>query len=86
MTAEQINKALQIVKLKGQTFIVPGGFVRPTGYALHHPERGFLSFKGDSYSPYTPIGGRKALRSIMDAGGLLNFDDVMWLQKGVEPT
>ncbi|MNL03906.1 hypothetical protein D3C87_1244550 [compost metagenome] len=74
---KEINAALKIVKLSGQKFAVPGGYIVPTGYALYHPVYGFFGFK-DNVSPYRPAGGKKALESIMAEGGFLNFTDSVW--------
>jgi hypothetical protein len=79
MTAETINANLKVVKLGTQCFAVPGGYIKPTGYALFNPELGFFAFVGDGDGPYTPVGGKKALQSILDGGGFLNFDTAVWL-------
>lgn len=75
---QRINAALQIVKLENQRFTVPGGYIQPTGYALKHPEYGYLAFK-DSKGPYRPIGGKSALEEILKKGGFLHFADMVWL-------
>ena len=79
MNAQQINSQLVLVKLNGQKFPTVDGYYKPTGYALKHPELGYFAFEGYDY-PYTPVGGRKALKAILDAGGFLSFDDSKWLQ------
>ena len=73
-----INAQLEIVKLNGERFEVPGGYMKPDGYCFRHPELGFLSFKGDKPIPYIPRGGWDALQSILDDGGLLDFDTIVW--------
>jgi hypothetical protein len=79
---EQINSKLSIVKLGTQKFKAIGGYYLPKGFALKHPELGYLSFVEDGGEvPYNPIGGRKALKSILEAGGLLNFDNAKWLHE-----
>lgn len=80
MTTKQINAGLQIVKLGEIKFKAPGGYYKPTGYALRHPELGYFAFSGED-TPYTPKGGRKALKQILAAGGMLNFDTCTWLQE-----
>lgn len=79
-TAEtiDINKRLKIVKVENQKFKTIGGYFKPEGYTLLHPELGYFSFKGDV--PYMPKGGKQVLQDIMDAGGFLNFDNCVWLK------
>lgn len=79
-----INAKLEIVKLNGERFKVPGGYVRPDGYCFRHPKLGFLSFQGDKPIPYRPIGGRGALHSILDGGGFLDFDSIVWIKPMTE--
>ena len=75
-----INAALKIVRLTGELkFKTPLGYKSPSGYCLKHPEKGYFAFIGDDI-PYIPCGGRKALLSIMEQGGFLNFDNAVWLQ------
>jgi len=76
----RINNELEIVELKEYVFKVEGDIVRLSGYAFLYPKRGYLSFKSDMGRPYTPLGGRQALQEILDQGGLLSFDDVVWVR------
>lgn len=78
MNIQEINSKLKIVKLGSQKFQTEGGYYKPEGHAIYHPELGYFSF--DTDYPYIPAGGRKALKSILDAGGFLNFDECRWLQ------
>ncbi|PAD72878.1 hypothetical protein CHH67_21200 [Paenibacillus campinasensis] len=73
-----MNEKLEIVKLGSQRFKTAGGYYQPEGYALRHPELGFLAFEGDV--PYIPVGGRQALQEILDAGGLVSTDGCKWIQ------
>ena len=76
----KINNALEIVRLKGNLkFKHPLGYTLPCGYCFKHPEKGFFAFAGET-EPYMPCGGRKALLSIMQSGGFLDFDNAVWLQ------
>lgn len=75
-----INAQLEIVKLNGERFAVPGGYMKPDGYCFRHPELGFLGFKSDKPIPYRPIGGKNALQSILDDGGFLDFDSIVWFK------
>jgi hypothetical protein len=52
----------------------------PDGYAFKHPELGFLAFNDKPDVPYTPLGGRNALQAILDAGGLLSFEDCSFIK------
>lgn len=52
-----------------------------SGYALFVEGRGYVAFSNhrDRYgilAPYIPCGGRKALQSILDAGGFVNMDGI----------
>ncbi|WP_256719742.1 3-isopropylmalate dehydratase [Paenibacillus glucanolyticus] len=75
---QAVNAALEIVKLEFQRFTVPGGYIKPTGYAFKHPEYGYLAFN-DTTGPYNPCGGKNALEEIMATGGFIHFDDMVWL-------
>lgn len=77
---QTINAALEIVKLENQRFRVPGGYIQPIGFALRHPEFGYLGFKHKPNEPYIPIGGKIAFKAVLDAGGFLGFDDCIWIQ------
>lgn len=75
-----LNNELKIVRLKGVTrFKHPLGYTAPWGYCLKHPEKGYFAFAGNT-EPYIPCGGRKALVSILEQGGFLDFDNIIWLQ------
>lgn len=80
MTAVEITAALKVVPVKGKRFAVPGGYGQMTkGYALYHPKLGYLAFDDSPETPYSPAGGEKTLRSILDAGGLTHYDNIVWL-------
>jgi hypothetical protein len=82
LTTQQINSELKIIKLGTQKFKTEGGYYKPTGYALKHPTLGYFAFAEDNNDyPYQPTGGRKALKNILEAGGLLNFDNAKWLHE-----
>lgn len=87
MQNKQITQGLEIVKLKGIKFGNSLAYVVPTGFALRHKELGFLSFIVDNVNakygvkvPYIPTGGKKALASILEAGGLTDYEGVEWIQ------
>lgn len=57
-----IIKNLKNFKFKGSI-----GVYSMTGFALYVENKGFVSLDGEM--PYAPVGGRKALQSIIEAGG-----------------
>ncbi|WP_135552082.1 3-isopropylmalate dehydratase [Paenibacillus cymbidii] len=73
---------MKIVKLDGsKLFQVPGGYIKPKGWTFQNADGSYVGFKGDK-GPYIPVGGRKALQSILDAGGFTSFDGmVLWAEK-----
>lgn len=78
----EINNALKIVKLTGDVKFLSKdkkGYYLPTGYCFLHPQKGYFAFERDE-TPYIPVGGRKALKSIMQDGGFIDFDTVVWLK------
>lgn len=76
-----LNTGLKIVKLKDTRFEMASklGYYKANGFALHHPELGYLSFDGEV--PYIPRGGKPALQSILDAGGFVGFDGIHWVHE-----
>jgi hypothetical protein len=85
MTTQEINAGLKIVKLKDQKFKAVGGYYMPKGYVLHHSELGYFAFAG-AKCPYSPVGGKQALQSILDTGGFTDFDSALWLKDMEEVT
>ncbi len=79
-TTKQLNAKLQIVRLDGLKFKAPLGTASTRGWGLYIEGKGYLKFKHDNdYVPYAPCGGRKALESILAAGGLLNYDCIEFI-------
>ncbi|MFW5434337.1 3-isopropylmalate dehydratase [Paenibacillus apiarius] len=76
-----INNELKIVRLKDTRFKMRSmlGYLKINGYTFQHPQLGYVSFDGEV--PYVPRGGKKALQSILDAGGFLGFDGMHWVQE-----
>lgn len=56
-----------IKNLKNYKFRDEIGVYSITGFALYEEGKGFVSLDGKL--PYSPVGGRMALQSILDAGG-----------------
>jgi len=97
MTTLEINAKLKIVKIEGKKFGTARGYIEMNkGYAFHVEGLGYFAFAADLApinflkramgrpmidAPYTPMGGKKALQEILDAGGLLDFDNARWLQE-----
>lgn len=83
MTTQEINAELEIVRLKGDVkFKAPLGYYAPAGYCFKHKKLGYFAFNTDDKNyPYMPCGGLKALQTILDDGGLLNFDNAKWLHE-----
>ena len=78
----EANNTLKIVKLTGNARFLSKdkkGYYIPSGYCFLHPEKGYFAFSGDE-TPYIPVGGRKALKSIMQDGGFIDFDTAVWLK------
>lgn len=80
-STKQLNKQLQIVRLDGLQFKAPIGVANAHGWGFYIEGMGYLKFKNDSNSfvPYAPIGGRNALESILEAGGLLNYNGIEFI-------
>lgn len=79
-TTKQLNAQLQIVRLDGLRFKAPLGTTSINGWGLYIEGKGYLKFKCDNgHVPYTPCGGRKALESILAAGGLLNYNGIEFI-------
>lgn len=77
--AEAINAALVVVPsnvMRDFGFIADNGeTVTNTGTAcLLHPSLGFVVMPDDNGTPYSPLGGERALREILEAGGFLSFE------------
>lgn len=55
----------QIKSVSKFVFVINGKVNRWSGLGLYNDKVGFVMFEGDN-KPYTPIGGRKALESIIN--------------------
>ena len=68
---------MKIVKLNGAKFGNNTLYKMVSGYAIQDKD-GFIAFTCDRdkygiLTPYSPKGGKKALQSIIDAGGFIGF-------------
>ena len=57
-----------------------------TGYAIYEEGKGYIAFSSDRdefgiLAPYIPCGGKRALQSILDAGGFCSFDGMEYVQE-----
>lgn len=57
-----------------------------TGWALYEEGKGYVAFTSDRdkygiLTPYIPVGGKKALQSILDAGGFTNLDGIEFVNQ-----
>ena len=55
-----------------------------TGWCLYEAGKGYVAFSADRdrfgiLIPYIPCGGKKALQSILDAGGFVSFDGMEYV-------
>lgn len=55
-----------------------------TGWALYEAGKGWIAFSNDRDQfgilvSYIPCGGKKALQSILDAGGFVSFDGMEYV-------
>lgn len=55
-----------------------------TGWALYEAGKGWIAFSSDRDQfgilvPCIPCGGKKALQSILDAGGFVSFDGMEYV-------
>lgn len=57
-----------------------------TGWALYEEGKGYVAFSADRDKfgiliPYIPVGGKRALQSILDAGGFVSFDGMEYVNQ-----
>ena len=57
-----------------------------TGWALYEEGKGYVAFSGDRDKfgiliPYIPVGGKRALQSILDAGGFVSFEGMEYVNQ-----
>lgn len=87
MTTQEINSQIKISRIKHAKFSNSIGYVLVSGYVLEHPKLGYLSFDSDALNvegeklqlPYQPLGGKKALQSIIDGGGMVHYNGISWI-------
>lgn len=75
-----------IKRLKGAKFGTDRIARVVTGYALYEEDNGYIAFSSDRdefgiLAPYIPCGGKRALQSILDAGGFCSFDGMEYVQE-----
>lgn len=86
MTTAEKNSKLQIKKVKDLKIGSPSAWYTINGHVLFIEGLGYVAFK-DSYSeltgtcmPYQPIGRRNALKSIIETGGFLSYDEITFVK------
>ncbi len=78
--------AMTIKRLRNTAFGSKALYTRVTGWAFYEASKGWLAFSSnrDQYgilTPYSPVGGRKALQAILDAGGFATMDGMEYVQE-----
>lgn len=80
METKDLNKKLEIKPVGGLKFRINSKMVAVMTegcYSLFIEGLGYLYFQADDEPiPYVPRGGKKALQSIIDEGGLLDYNDI----------
>ena len=73
---------MTIVKITTERFFNPkfGGYVQPKNQYCLKDDRGYVAFKDYPHCPYFPQGGKKALQSILNAGGFSSESDILFIQ------
>lgn len=82
---QEVSKMV-IKRLKGAKFGTDRIARVVTGYALYEEGKGYIAFSSDRdefgiLAPYIPCGGKRALQSILDAGGFCSFDGMEYVQE-----
>jgi hypothetical protein len=75
-----------IKRLKGAKFGNKKIWVEVTGWALYEEGKGYVAFSSarDEFgilSPYIPVGGKRALQSILDAGGFTSLEGMEFVNQ-----
>jgi hypothetical protein len=79
MTTQEINLGLEIIKLDGMVFYdaVAQKSYTVNGHGFYHKDFGYLGFK-ENNKPYVPVGGKKACKEILKAGGFTTYEGMEW--------
>lgn len=77
---------MQIKRLKDVKFGTKKIYTKVTGWALYEEGKGWIAFSCDRerygiLTPYIPVGGKRALQSILDAGGFVSFEGMEYVQE-----
>lgn len=77
---------MEIKRLKNAKFGNKVFVAEVTGWAFYEEGKGWVAFSGDRdkygiLTPYIPVGGKKALQAILDAGGFVSFDGMEYVQE-----
>jgi hypothetical protein len=83
----ELNARLKIVRLHNLTFKTPKGSTTVRGYGFRIAGLGYVRFKAHAAGiPYSPIGGKRALQSIIDDGGFTDYSNISFVHAVNEPT
>ena len=75
---------MEIKRIKNMKFGSKKIHAVVTGWCLYEAGKGYVAFSAsrDRFGilvPYMPRGGKKALQSILDAGGFVSFDGMEYV-------
>lgn len=75
---------MKLVRLKEANFGTNKLYVKFTGWCLYEENKGYAAFTchTDKYgilTPYSPVGGKKALQTILDQGGFTSLEGITFV-------
>lgn len=79
---EDFNKRLQVKSVKGLKFRISDKIVCELhkGYGFYIEGKGFVRFDNDKLPiPYTPAGGRKTVKEVIEQGGFLTYNGMSFV-------
>lgn len=72
---------ITVTKLKDERFKYLDGYYKITGSWAIKSEKGWLAFKSNPHTPYTPAGGKKVLLELIEDQNFLNSDDIIFIKE-----
>lgn len=85
MTLQELNAKLEIKKVKDLKIEGNDKYILLNGHVLFIEGKGYVCFPDsylkeiDSHVPYQPQGGYRALKEIIENGGLVHYDDIKFI-------
>ena len=88
MTTAQINKVIEVRKIKDMDFGQPKFYTKKSGFAFYVEGLGYYSIKGETkaslfgktiQTPYVPAGGKRTCLDILAQGGFCDYDNACWV-------